>query len=380
MHGMSQPWRQQEDCNSILVITNHFTKYTQAFATRNQTAHTTAKILFDEYIWHYVFHDCLQYQDRIFNFVSSVIQQLCQLTGIRQSRTTPYHIMWNGITERFNQILLYMLVCYRIRRATGKLQFQQWLMFTTALLVMQINIRHISWCFGVCQSLLLMSPIRCITVFPVPGYFADLKKNLEEAYRAVMDDVVESTDHHRTRYDLKLCGAIPHILNHVLVRNVWLKSKHKWANSWKQSVYKILDTPKEDLPVFTVKPIEGGARQWVSPRNHLFRLSFPKGSDGTMNNANATVSLPEGKAEQGEAVSQHSHVTGRYEEDDYDDGDFLGLMVLWCFLSLMLMVIIHMMFKITTMDLTVPTCHKSTVWDDWNLSLRFFTCFFFFFF
>ena len=33
--------------NSILVLTDHFTKYSQAFPTKNQTAHTTAKILFE---------------------------------------------------------------------------------------------------------------------------------------------------------------------------------------------------------------------------------------------------------------------------------------------------------------------------------------------
>ena len=40
---------------NILVITDHFTCYAQAFPTRNQLAKTTAKVLFDNYVVHYRF-------------------------------------------------------------------------------------------------------------------------------------------------------------------------------------------------------------------------------------------------------------------------------------------------------------------------------------
>ena len=39
----------------ILVITDHFTRYAQAFPTRNELAKTTAKVLFENYIVHYGF-------------------------------------------------------------------------------------------------------------------------------------------------------------------------------------------------------------------------------------------------------------------------------------------------------------------------------------
>ena len=38
-----------------LVITDHFSRYAQAFPTRNQTAKTTAKVLFENFCVHYGF-------------------------------------------------------------------------------------------------------------------------------------------------------------------------------------------------------------------------------------------------------------------------------------------------------------------------------------
>ena len=44
---------------NILVITDHFTRYAQAFPTRNQTARKTAMMLFDNFIVHYGFLACI---------------------------------------------------------------------------------------------------------------------------------------------------------------------------------------------------------------------------------------------------------------------------------------------------------------------------------
>jgi transposase InsO family protein len=41
--------------------------------------------------------------------MSHLIKELCTLTGTKKSRTTPYHSMGNGMTERFNRTLLEML-------------------------------------------------------------------------------------------------------------------------------------------------------------------------------------------------------------------------------------------------------------------------------
>ena len=93
---------------NILVITDHFTRFAQAIPSRNQTAKTTARLLFDNFVCHYGFPSRL-HSDQGRNFESEVIKELCSIANVEKSRTTPYHSMSNGMPESFNQTLLNML-------------------------------------------------------------------------------------------------------------------------------------------------------------------------------------------------------------------------------------------------------------------------------
>ena len=100
--------RSKSGYENILVITSHFTKYTQAFPTRNQTASTKAKVLFENFVLHYGFPGRI-HSDQGRNFESVLIKQFCKLTGVEKSRSTQYHPMGNGMVERFNKTLLNIL-------------------------------------------------------------------------------------------------------------------------------------------------------------------------------------------------------------------------------------------------------------------------------
>ena len=93
---------------NILVITDHFSRYAQAIPTRNQTAQTTARVLFDNFFIHCGFPAKL-HSDKGANFESNTIKKLYQIAGIQKTRTTPYHAMGNGMVERFNKTLLNMM-------------------------------------------------------------------------------------------------------------------------------------------------------------------------------------------------------------------------------------------------------------------------------
>ena len=92
---------------NILVIIDHFTKFAQAYPAKNQKAVATAKLVLD-FIRRYGFPEKF-HSDQGQNFIGKVMKNLYKLTGIKQTRTTPYHPMGNGLSERFNRTLLSMV-------------------------------------------------------------------------------------------------------------------------------------------------------------------------------------------------------------------------------------------------------------------------------
>ena len=81
----------KEDKNAnVLVITDHFTRYAQAYVTGNQQASTAAKVFMDKFVTNYGYPQrILTDQAKAFN--GKLYVALCKEAKIKKMRTSPYH-------------------------------------------------------------------------------------------------------------------------------------------------------------------------------------------------------------------------------------------------------------------------------------------------
>ena len=260
----------------ILVITDYFTRYAQAFPTRNQLAKTTARVLFDQFIVHYGFPARI-HSDQGRNFESAVIKELCSIDGVQKSRTTPYHPMGNGMVERFNQTLLNML---------GTLQDSQkqdWKSYVASLVHAYNSTKHDSsgyspffLMFGrhprltVDARLGLNSPDQPIS--SKAHYATKLKERLDFANKAAARKSNKS-GHSKSNYDLKVRKSVLDIRDHVLILKVGFRGKHKLADRWDRDSYVVIGMPDINILVYHVQKEFGDSSVKKLQKNMLLPFS-----------------------------------------------------------------------------------------------------------
>ena len=74
---------------NVLIVTNHFSCYAQAYLTKDQKANTVARVLWSYFFCQFGFPAKLHADERR-NFESAVVKELCKYTGINKTNITPY--------------------------------------------------------------------------------------------------------------------------------------------------------------------------------------------------------------------------------------------------------------------------------------------------
>ena len=92
----------------LLVVSDHFTKFAQAFPVRNTSAVTLAKKVIDEYICRFGCFEGL-HSDQGANEDETVFRRLFDLIDEAKTRTTPYHLQGDGQMRRLNKSLVKIL-------------------------------------------------------------------------------------------------------------------------------------------------------------------------------------------------------------------------------------------------------------------------------
>ena len=95
----------------ILVAMDHFTKWCEAFPTKDQKATTVVKILVEK-VFSRFGPPVVLHSDQGANFESNLMHELCDVMGITKTRTTAYHPRCDGQVERQNRTLQDMLAAF----------------------------------------------------------------------------------------------------------------------------------------------------------------------------------------------------------------------------------------------------------------------------
>ena len=75
------------DTRNILVMSDHFTKYSLAIPTKGQTTKTVARALWESLILHYGFPQCI-HSDQGASFEFELIADICSIGNHKQPLTT----------------------------------------------------------------------------------------------------------------------------------------------------------------------------------------------------------------------------------------------------------------------------------------------------
>ena len=249
---------------NALIMTDVFTKYTLAVATKDQKAATVARVLVKE--WFVKLGVPLRiHSDQGRNFESQLIQRLCDMYGIVKSRTTPYHPAGNGQCERFNRTLHDRL------RVLSQEKKKRWPEHLAELTYAYNSTPHSSTGYSPYYLLFGREPRLMITsslgVEPNDGFegkditdwVSEHRKRLEEAQlqaqRSVETETLRRQQRHASTVNDRgfVIGSKVYLRNHVLGR-------HKIQDTWGSIPFMVVETKPGNVYVVQPAESEGAAK------------------------------------------------------------------------------------------------------------------------
>ena len=246
---------------NVLVITDHFTRYTLAYASKTQTAQATARILWDNFICHYGFPEQF-ISDQGRNFESDLIQELCKIAGVKKLHTTPYHPQSNGQCERFNSTLCNML---------GTLSDEEksdWKSHLGCMTHAYNCTKHASTTYSPYYLMFGRHPRlpidvafdlhkpNCSDNCSKSRYIQKLRRRLNYAHKKASKYSSEQAQKYKTSYDSVKAPQLQ-VNDLVLVKIVAHKARHKIQDKWKSEEYIMIEQPIPGTPVYRVRPVTG---------------------------------------------------------------------------------------------------------------------------
>ena len=200
------PWPQTLNRNRyVLVVSDYFTRWVEAYAIPNIEARTVARTLMEGFISRYGTPTEI-HSDQGRQFEAAVFQELCELLDIKKTRTTPYHPQSDGLVERFNRTLKNMLAHFVDEN------MDDWDVKMPLVMLAYRSSTHESTGYTPYKMLFgrdIRLPVDVIYGRPENSfetqteYVQELRKTLEEVHQLARDRLVVSHQHQKDVYDRK---------------------------------------------------------------------------------------------------------------------------------------------------------------------------------
>lgn len=243
---------------NILVMTDVFSKYTQAIPTHDQRASTVARVLVNEWFCRFGVPGRL-HSDQGRNFESNLIQQLCYMYGIAKSHTTPYHPAGNGQCERFNRTL------HNLLRTLPITKKRDWSCYLPQVTFAYNTTAHQSTgespfflMFGQDPQLpvdFLLGRVQEPAAGHPHDWIVEHQTRLNHAFESATKHLEAAAARRKENYDRHVRDVPFQEGQLVFLRDTGVRGRHKIQDIWSSTVYKVLKAPGVGGSVYTVAPM-----------------------------------------------------------------------------------------------------------------------------
>lgn len=289
---------------NILVIMDHFTKFSAAICTKDQTARTVAKVLWKDFFMLYGFPKTIL-SDQGRDFESKLVKELCQLAGIQKIRTTPYHPSGNPV-ERWNRTLINML------RSLEDDQKTDWRKSLPAVVHAYNSCIHQSTGYSPYFLMFGRHPRLPIDLaFGIDTeqrnrgstrqYVKQVREQLTSAYDRAKENMQKSSSRNKARYDSSAHAAELEPGDRVLVRKLGPRIDSKISDRWEKGIHVVL-SKSTDMPVYTVQEEVGKGPVRTLHRNYLLPIGMLDSEESSVTEVDKSETKKRSTFDKGEAT------------------------------------------------------------------------------
>ena len=234
-----------------LVVCDHFTKFVQVYATKNKSGIAAADKIFNDFILKFGFPKRLHH-DQGKEFNNKLFYRLHQLAGIEKSRTTPYHPMGDGHTERMNRTLVNML------KTLGEKEKLDWKSHLSKLAFAYNVTKNKTTQYSPYYLMFGRTPNLPIDeIFNIKAmegemqqshqkYVQTWQNSMNQAFEIVKTHSRESGERNRKYYNKKVHGVEIEVGDRVLLRNNTERGgTGKLRNYWEEVIYVVIEKHSE---------------------------------------------------------------------------------------------------------------------------------------